>query len=384
MRFNKQIAIIMVLVSLLLSAILVSVYLYKVNQDTIAKNNQLVTLFVAKKDIKKNSIIQDKDLVKTTVARQYILTKPLLKKEILGKITREKIYKNEAFIKEKLSTKIEIEKENLLPHTYNSYNIPFALFSNPNFALNQNDTINIVSAYAKEDTKIKRDQTNKYSVQYVAKDIKVLGFIRLGHATPITIEKKLVKRVVKKKLIEEEIEIKAEEIVLDIPNNTLLALIKDYNRGKQLWMSKTKDKFNEKEKTVKKEPKKVAKKVIKKPTKKSYPVRWYKTRNSYVTKTATIEYVNDPKLTQSKSKTIKTNIQKACMKKDKLLLITSKRANIRYGTSLKSKVHRVVVKNYVIPYKRMIKKTWYELCDGRFVHKNVAKPTTLKAIKKMK
>lgn len=90
MRFNKNIAIILVLVSLLLSALMFSFYLYNINKKTAEKNNKLVTVFIAKTDIEKNSILKEEDLSKRDIAKQFLLNTPLTKEEILGKITKEK------------------------------------------------------------------------------------------------------------------------------------------------------------------------------------------------------------------------------------------------------------------------------------------------------
>lgn len=58
MQFNKQIAIILVLVSFLLSAIAGAYYFYMENQKSIKKANQLILIYVASKNIKKNSLIK--------------------------------------------------------------------------------------------------------------------------------------------------------------------------------------------------------------------------------------------------------------------------------------------------------------------------------------
>jgi hypothetical protein len=375
MKFNKNLAIILVLISLLLSAIIFSIYLYNINKKTIAKNNQLVTIYVAKNDIKKNSFIKEDNIVKTTIAKQYLLNTALTKKEIIGKITKEAIYKNEIIIKKKISTKKEEEKKFLLDFKYSSYNMPFKLFQNPNYTLNQNDRINIVSIYVKEHTPIKKDETNEYKVQYIAKNLKVLGFIRDGKPSKNTIEKKIIKKVIQKKVIEEEVEIKADEIVLDVPNKTLLNLLNDYNKGKQLWMDKIN---NFKKPTVKVS----SKENIKVKTIKVYPLVWYKPNSTYTTKSATIEYVNDPKLKQYKTKTIKSNTTDLCSNKDKLLIITRERANIRSGASMQNAIYKTLSKNHILPFISKDKNNWYKLCDGKYIHKNVVKEINYKEIKK--
>lgn len=379
MKFNKNLAIILVLVSLLISALIFSFYLYNINKKTIAKNNQLISVYIAKDDIDKNSIIKEDNLAKTQIAKQFLLNKPLTKSEILGKIATEKVYKNEIFIKEKLTTKIEKEKATLLDFKYSSYNMPFNLFQNPNYTLNPNDKINIISVYAKENTQIKRNETNQYKVQYIASNINILGFIREGKASDKTIEKRVVKKVVQKKVIEEEIEIKADELVLDIPNNVLLNLLNDYNKGKQLWMSKVKNLVENKE--IKTNDKKIVKKQSVKPV--YYPIVWYKPKNSYITKTATIEYANDPKLKKSETTTITNSLKNICSQKDKLLIVKTARANIRNGASLSNEIYKTISKNYILPYKTKIG-SWYKLCDDRYIHKNIVNEISYKEIKEIK
>lgn len=374
MKFDKNLAIILILGSMLISALLFAYYLYNQNKKTVAKSNQQIVTFIAKEDLEKNHIIKEEDLLQTSIAKQYLLNNPLTKDEIIGKITNEKIYKNEIFIKQKLTTKIEEEKKLLLPFDYNSYNISFKLFQNPNYTLKADDRINIISVYAKEGTKIKKDETNKFDVQYIANSVKVLGFIRDGKASDITLEKKVIKKIEQKKVIEEEVEIKADEIVLDIPNKVLLALIDDYNKGKQLWMSKTKEAQT---KTVETKVLNSSKKVVQK----SYPIRWYKPIVDTKFKKAIIEYIDNPDLKSVNSKKVVNNKSYNCESKDKLLIVTSTKANIRDKNSLASSIERQVSKNYVIPYVKKVDENWYMTCDENYIHKNTVKETSEKELK---
>ncbi len=61
----------------------------------------MVTIFVANKRINKNTLVKAEDIKQTSIAKQFVLTKPLLKNEILGKFAKEAIYQNEAFLKRK-------------------------------------------------------------------------------------------------------------------------------------------------------------------------------------------------------------------------------------------------------------------------------------------
>ena len=389
MKFNKQLAVILILLSMLLSAVAVSVYFYNQNQEVLAKKSQLVTIFIANKDIKKDTKITKEHIKKTTIARQYVLTNPLLKNEILNKYAKEAIYKNEVFLKEKLSPKI-VEKivEKTLEYKYNSYNMALDLFQNPNFSLKPDDIIKIISVYPKNEDK------NNFVVQYIAKNIRVVGFLRDGYETSKSIEKKKINRLVNKKQVEEIIDFKADEIVLDVKQEVLLSLINNYNKGKQLWMVKSKieedTKENEKQEKKKikelfknSKPKKLVKKVY---TPRSYPVKWYRPETSVSTKTATISYANDKKLNEIKKAKITSSFNKECSNTKNLLIVVSNRTLLRKNPSKRAKIHKTVYKNYVLSYisASKINTNWYVICDGSYVNSEDVMQISYDEYKKLK
>lgn len=394
MKFNKQIAIILVLVSMLLSAIGIAVYFYQQNKSAQASKNQLVTIFVANKVIKVNQQIKEEDIKATTVARQYILTNPLLKEEILGKFAKETIYENEAFLKQKLKDKIEeVKKETkTLDYKYNSYNMALELFQNPNFSLAPDDIIRIISVYPNNKEK------TTFKVRYVAKNIRVLGFLRDGYTSDKSIIKKKIKKLVNKKQVEEIIDIKADEIVLDIKEKVLLSLISDYNKGKQLWMVKSKieeevtiddNKIKEKEKKrieslFKEKKRKSTSKKKYKP--RSYPVKWYSPKSKTTTKTATISYADNKKLGETKKAKITSGYSKECSQTDKLLIVVSNRTTLKNNASARAKSHKTVYKNYVLPYLEVskINPNWYIICDGSYVNSADVSEITYEEYKKLK
>jgi len=387
MKFNKQIAVILVLLSMLISAVAIAFYLYNEKQAVLKSNNQLVTIFVAKENIKKDTQITAKHIKQTTVAKQYILTKPLLKKEILNKFAKESIYKNEAFLKEKLSTKIKkVTNKKTLDFKYNSYNMAFKLFKNANYSLEPNDIIKIISVYP-----LGTKKSNDFSVQYVAKDIKVLGFLNAGKPTEKTIIKKKVKKIVKKKQVNKIVELRSEDLILDIKEEVLLSLINDYNKGKQLWMVKSK--LTDTDKTDKKEIEDIEKIVKKKkPTKKTkyvakyYPVKWYTPNSSVSTKTATISYSNDSEEGQTKRAKIVSSFAQECSKTDKLLIVKSSKAYLRKHPSIRAKIHKKIYKNYILPYTNIskINASWYVLCDGSYVQRKDVKSISHSEYKKLR
>lgn len=391
MKFNKQLAMILILLSMLLSAIAISIYFYNQNQDVLASKSQLVTIFIANKDIKKDTQITEEDIKQTTIARQYVLTNPLLKNEILNKYAKEAIYKNEFFLKEKLSPNI-VEKvvEKTLEYKYNSYNMALDLFQNPNFSLKPDDIIKIISVYPKDGDENKND----FVVQYIAKNIRVVGFLRDGYESTKSIEKKKINRLVNKKQVEEIVDFKADEIVLDVKQEVLLSLINNYNKGKQLWMVKSKieedTKENEKDEKKKikelfkdSKQKKLAKKVYKP---RSYPVKWYRPETSVSTKTATISYANDKKLNEIKKAKITSSFNKECSNTKNLLIVVSNRTLLRKNPSKRAKIHKTVYKNYVLSYisASKINTNWYVICDGSYVNSEDVMQISYDEYKKLK
>lgn len=390
MKFDKQLAIILVLISLLLSAIGISVYFYNTTEQIKKENNQLVKIFVARENIKQNSLIEEKDLKETTVARQYVLTKPLLKQEIINKYAIENIYANEQFLKEKLSVTPIVKKEisKILDYNYSSYNMSFKLFKNPNFSLKPNDVIKIISVYPSN------GKQNNFKVRYVAKNIRVLGFLSDGKETEKAIYKKKIKRFERKKQIEEIVDIKSDELILDIKEDVLLSLINDYNKGNQLWMVKSKleeEKKSEKETKISKEEKKKLTTVTKinksyKPKKVYYPIKWYKPKTNYETKTGVITYANDSKKKDVKKVKIESEYNKECSKTDKLLLVKSKTVYLRKAPSIRAKINKKINRNYVLPYVSIskINPNWYMICDESYVQKNDVEVITYDDYKRLK
>jgi len=381
MRFNKQIAVILVLTSLLISAIGAALFLFYENENTKKTNSEQLTVYIAKKDLKKDALIKESDIIKTVIAKKYLLTKPLLKKEIINKFVSSKIYKNEMFRKEKLSSKIGPKIVADLPFKYNSYNAAFKLFENPNYALHKGDLINIVSVYPQS-----KDKKNmNYKVNYVAKRVQVLGFLERGKVVEKGFRK--VKRKVKTKSKKKKtptyelVDVFANEIVLDIADGTILSMINDYNKGKQLWMVKTSQTIIPVKKPMPKPliiPQKVAKKIVKpkvkkavkKRVKKVYSYKMYLPKDTSKIQSAIIEYEDSAIASVTEQVNIKsTNIQK-CILQNRVLIGTSREVMLRSIPSLKGRIKKILHRNYIIPYKSKVDKTWYEVCDGRFVHKN--------------
>jgi len=418
MQLNKQILIILILASLLFSAIGAAFYFYNKNKKAQQSKNELVTIYIAKDDIKKNTLVTVDHMGKTKIAKQYLLNKPLLKKEIIGKYTKEKIYKNEVFLKQKLNTKIEKSRAKILDFKFSSYNMKFDMFDNPNYSVAQGDMVNIISVYPKEGSENKKGKYFDFEVQYVANNIRILGFLRDGFTESETITKQKVKKVVKKKIVEETVDVKSDEVILDIKPKVLISLIKDYNKGNQLWMIKTKEsviidpsdmlsseekeKLAEEEKAIleaklemeaklKAEQMRKSKQASKSQTTKGvkrvykpkiYKYKWYEPKNNVVQKSAVINYTNissDKKKanasakTKTKSVNIVVDSKKTCASiKDKLIIGNVNRFYIRDEGSTSSKKKKLYERNTIIPYVEKLNH-WYKTCDGLYVNKNVVR-----------
>lgn len=366
MKLNKQVIIILVLLSLLISSIGAAAYFYMKNKKTAMDNSKLVTIYVASKDIKQGSIINEEMLKQTSIAKKFILTKPLLKKEIVGKFAKEAIYENDIFRKEKISTKLEQQKSLISSFKYNSYNIAFKLFQNPNYSLRKDDIIDIISVYENKIDDGKDGKINiqdPYKVQIIADNVKVLGFLRDGEESDKTIVEEVVTKQVKKKTVTEKVKVKADELLLDITSNVLLKLTDDYNKGKQIWMVKTR--------VVKKQPVKPEVKVTKKGKRsvyKEYPYRKYTPKERTDTLTATIHYADNDEASIRKSKVVQLNKINECKKKEKFIIGTSKYVHFRSGPSVGYKIKRTIYKNIIVPIDEKVNDSWYRTCDDYFIN----------------
>lgn len=368
MKFNKQIAIILVLGSLLLSAIGAAVYLYKENEKTKKHNEAMVTIYVAQTNLKRNTLILEKNIKSVLIAKKYLVAKPLLKKEILGSFTKIDMYKNEMFRQEKISKEKSDEIVKNLPFKYSSYNVGFSLFKNPNLSLKKGDFIDLITVYPKNKDKDNMD----YKLRFVAKNIKILGFMEKGQLVENTfrqVKQKVKTKKKKEKPTYEQVTKYSDEMVLDIKPALILALLDDYNKGKQLWMVQVKE-----AKAKKREPKDIIKegKLTKRVVKRIYAYKEYIPRNTSVVKVATIEYLDDKIPSQRSTSVLRTNLQKECRSTKQYLIGSSREVYLRKKASMRSKVVKKIYRNYIIPYTRKVNDTWYEVCDGSFVHKNEA------------
>lgn len=396
MQINKQLIAIIILASLLFSAIGAALFFFKKNQQTQKAKSELVTIFIAKEDIPRDSLLTIENLAQTTIAKEYILNTPLTKEEIIGKYTNEKIYKHEIFLKEKLDTQIAKEEKKILDFKKSSYNIKFEIFKNPNYALVQGEYINIISVYPK-DGYDEKGRFNNFEVEYVANNLKVLGFIRNGRHESVSITKQTVKKVVDKKTVEEIEEVKSDEVILDIDLDVLLKLTQNYNKGNQLWMvkiaydeTKENNQNQNNQETMKNEVKAAASNAqvsttIANPTVEQsikYKYRLYSSDITVLTQSAAIDYANDANKEKSKIKNVEIAVDsnKICSQiKDKFIVGTTNSFFIRSSPSKDSQDKSLLYRNIIIPYTEK-QEDWYKTCDGRYVHQSVVNEVDLSFI----
>jgi hypothetical protein len=378
MQINKQVITIVILASLLFSAIGTALFFYKKNQQTLKAKSELVTIFIAKENIPKDTLLTIENLSQTTIAKEYILNPPLLKEEIIGKYTNENIYKHEIFLKQKLDTEIKKEQKNILEFEKSAYNMKFELFKNPNYALQQGEYINIISVFPLGESDNKGRFQN-FDVRYIAPSIKILGFIRDGRYEAKSITKHKIKKIVNKVVEEVEEEIKADEIVLDIDLNVLLKLIKNYNLGTQLWMTKTTfsaEYLNELQNDKKDlenpiveinmQNLQVREAVVKK-----YKYTMYQPSKSVIQKSALIDYSNNSDESITKNVDIAVNSSKLCETiKDHFIVGTPTSFYVRSEATKNSTEKFLLSKNTIIPFIDK-QDDWYKTCDQRFIHESV-------------
>ena len=393
MQINKQLIAIIILASLLFSAIGAALFFFKKNQQTEKAKSELVTIYIAKDDIPRDTLLSIENLAQTTIAKEYILNTPLTKEEIIGKYTNEKIYKHEIFLKQKLDTQIIKEQKKILDFKKSSFNMKFEQFKNPNYTLMQGEYINIISVYPK-DGYDEKGIANNFEVTYVANNLKILGFIREGKTESLSITKQPIQKVVDKKTVEVIEEVKSDEIILDIDLDVLLKLTQNYNKGNQLWMVKiaydeTKD--NNSEKTNKEEIDdeiKINTLNNQVSTKKEnsgveqaikYKYRLYSSDVTVLTQSAVIDYANDINKEKSKIKNVEIAVDsnKICSQiKDKFIVGTTNSFFIRSTPSKDSSDKSLLYRNIIIPYTEK-QDDWYKTCDGRYVHQSVVNEVDL-------
>lgn len=399
MQINKQVIAIIILASLLFSAIGAALFFFKKNQQTLKAKSELITVYIAKEDIPKDTLLNIEHLAKTTIAKEYILNTPLTKEEILGKFTNENIYKHEIFLKQKLDTQVAKEEKKILDFIKSSYNMKFELFKNPNYALVQGEYINIISVYPK-DGYDEKGRFNGFEVDYVADNLKVLGFIRDGRYESTSITKQTVKKVIDKKSVEVIEEVKSDEVILDIDLDVLLKLTENYNKGNQLWMVKTaydetKEKENELEhnniqenndekeivsNTSTQAPAPKIRSVVEHDIKHKY--RLYSSDITVLTQSAAIDYANDLNKEKTKIKNVEIAVDsnKICSQiKDKFIVGTANSFFIRSTPSKDSENKSLLYRNIIIPYVEK-QEEWYKTCDGRYVHQSVVNEVDLSFI----
>ncbi len=267
----------LIVIILLLFLLLVSLggiyYFYQQNLTIEKKQNEIVSVYVAKNNISANSIIKEKDLKLQKLQKTAVPFKIVIKSEIVGKYATVPIFKDEPIRPEKISKLVKKKDANSTAKLakHDLYNISSKLFRNPNYMLKSGDLIDIVGVW---------QENGEFVVKYIANSAEVYGFLFRG-----VLEEKAIKKVEKttidkksKKKVKTVTNRYADEFLIDTDEDIITSIIEAHNKGDQLWMvmsgkdDKAKVLDNIKKSLV--APKKVleVKKIVKKRVyKKSYP-----------------------------------------------------------------------------------------------------------------
>jgi len=228
---NIQSLLIVTLLFLLLSS-LGGIYFIKQKYDDAKRDSmQNVEIFVSDKNISVNHLILASDIKQIKLPKSAVNFRILTQQEIIGKYTKSIMYQNEPFIPEKLAVKTQNFSDSNLTSVNDKFNMRFSLFQNPNFNLKKGDRIDIIGVY-----KDSKDQTsNNYQVDYSAKNIKVLDFLRSGisQTTPVTKTEIPTDNQKDKNLPRF---IFAEELILDMNSAEITKTLALMNKNNQIWM----------------------------------------------------------------------------------------------------------------------------------------------------
>ncbi len=258
MRDTKLIVIVLLLFLLLVSIGGVY-YFYDKNLSILKKQEEVVSVFVAKKKILPNTKITKKDLKAVKLQKVTVPFKVLIENEIVGKYATVPILKDEPIRPEKISKLVKKEDTNSTAKKakHDLYNISSKLFKNPNFMLKTGDLIDIVGVWHEDE---------KLIVKYIANSAEVYGFLFRGVLEENALKK--VEKIIKDKKTKKETKKTsyqyADELLIDTEEEIITAIIEAHNKGDQLWMvmsgAEDKEKVIEDIKKSIQKPKKVVKK----------------------------------------------------------------------------------------------------------------------------
>lgn len=230
---NPQNLLIAVLLFLLLGSIGGIYYINKQYEEAKNEGFQKVKLFVADKNISENQMIGEKDIKEIELPKSAVLFRPLQKSEIVGKYAKTPIFHNEPIVSEKISAKQYTEDSNLSAQ-FDKFNMRFALFQNPNFALKKGDRIDIIGVYKNNVD----PSDNNFAIGYTAKNIRVLDFLKNGMSQNMpSIKVEEDPKDAKEKDKKEPKIIFADELVLDMSGEQIAKTLSIMNKNHQIWMA---------------------------------------------------------------------------------------------------------------------------------------------------
>jgi len=236
MRDSKLIVIISLLFLLLVS--LGGIYYFYQENITIQnKQNEMVSVLVANKDIVPNTKIKKEDLKVLSIQKSSVPFDVLMQNEIVDKYATVPIFKDEPIRSEKISKLVKKKDTNSTAKIakHDLYNIATKLFKNTNYTLQTGDKIDIVGVWGD------LEKGEKLTVKYIANNAEVFGFLFRGvleEDAMKKVEKKSIDKKTKKEVVTKTYQY-ADELLIDTDAPIITAIIEAHNRGHQLWMVKS-------------------------------------------------------------------------------------------------------------------------------------------------
>jgi len=222
---NGQNILIIALLALLLGS-LGGVYYLNQKYDAVKKASlENIAVFVSDKNISTQQQITEADIKQINLPKAAISFRVLTKQEIVGKYAKAPIYRNEPLIEEKLSAKLQAVMDANLSAVNDKFNMRFHLFQNPNFNLKKGDRIDIIGVY-------KEGGANDFQVEYAARNIKVLDFLKSG----ISQERPVYKTENAKDKNTPQY-VFAEELVMDMNSAEISKTLALMNKNNMIWMA---------------------------------------------------------------------------------------------------------------------------------------------------
>ena len=156
-----------------------------------------IEVYVTSANISKGDLIDNNDIKKASLPKEYLTFTPLVASEIIGHYATVSMFKDEPFRKEKLSTvkpekkvishavneKSDVKKIVQEDESFSQYNnnkdtiiLPLSLFKNTDTSLKAGDYIDILTVIPKKNSK-----DGSFNTKYVAVHLLINSFVNGSH-----------------------------------------------------------------------------------------------------------------------------------------------------------------------------------------------------------